>query len=85
MSKQEMNGKFLVTVGDQTPNILCEKHAKIFEVAMLANDIPHTIYELEDEDGPYYCHACDLQVAKDYVKKVEDANNAPKLIMPGEF
>lgn len=81
----EMNGKFLATVGEQTPTILCERHAKIFEIAMMANEIPHTIYELEDEDGPYYCHACDLQVAKDYVKRVEEQASTPKIVLPGEF
>jgi hypothetical protein len=82
--KQEMNGKFLTTVADQPPAILCETHAKVFEMAMLANDIPHTIYEMDDEDGPYYCHACDLQVAKAYAKQVEEANT-PRIIMPGEY
>ena len=79
-----MNGKFLTTVADQPPAILCEKHARVFEMAMVANNIPHTIYEIEDEDGPYYCHACDLQVAKAYVKRVEEANQ-PKIILPGEY
>jgi len=80
----EMNGKFLTTVGEQPPVIMCEKHAKVFEMAMLANDIPHTIYELDDDDGPYYCHVCDLQVAKAYAKQVEEAAQ-PKIVLPGEF
>ena len=42
------------------------------------------LYELEDDDGPYYCHACDLQVAKDYIKRREEASK-PKIILPGEF
>jgi hypothetical protein len=80
----EMNGKFLVTVGDRPPTIMCEKHAKVFEQTMMVNEIPHTIYELEDDDGLYYCHACDLQVAKAYAKQVEDANQ-PTIVLPGEF
>ena len=81
--KHEMNGKFLTTVGEQPPAIMCEEHAKVFEIAMTANEIPHTIYELEDDDGPYYCHACDLQVAKAYAKRVADAQ--PRIVLPGEF
>jgi hypothetical protein len=80
----EKTGRFLTTVGEQPPVILCERHAQVFEIAMVSNDIPHTIYELDDDDGPYYCHACDLQVAKDYVKRRDQAN-APKIILPGEF
>jgi hypothetical protein len=81
---QEMNGKFLTTVGEHPPVIMCEKHAQVFEQTMMVNEIPHTIYELDDEDGPYYCHACDLQVAKAYAKRVEEAAQ-PKIIIPGEY
>lgn len=80
----EKNGRFLTTVGEQPPVILCEEHAKVFEMAMLANDIPHTIYEFDDDEEAQYCQACDLQVAKNYAKQVEAANT-PKIVMPGEF
>ena len=79
-----MNEKFLVTVGEETPYIMCERHAQVFEKAMIVNDVPHTIIELDEEDAPKHCHACDLVVAKDYVKRVEAANT-PKIILPGEF
>jgi hypothetical protein len=81
----EKNGRFLTTVGEQPPVILCEEHAKIFEIAMTVNDIPHTIYEFEDEDESQYCQACDLQVAKDYVKRVEEQESTPKIVLPGEY
>lgn len=77
-------GRYLTAVGERAPAILCERHAKIFEETMLTADVPHTIYELDEEDGPYYCHACDLQVAMDYVKRRDEANQ-PRIIMPGEF
>ena len=80
----EKYGRYLTAVGERAPAILCERHAKIFEETMLTAQVPHTIYELEDDDGPYYCHACDLQVAKDYVKRREEASE-PKIILPGEF
>ena len=82
----EKTGRFLATVADQTPVVLCEEHAKIFEMTMLVNDIPHTIYEFDDEDESQYCQACDLQVAKEYVKKRDQAQaNQPRIILPGEF
>lgn len=82
----EKTGRFLTTVADQPPVVLCEKHAKVFELAMLANDIPHTIYEFDDEDESQYCQACDLKVAKEYVKRREEAEaNQPRIILPGEM
>ena len=82
----EKTGRFLATVADQTPVVLCEEHAKTFEMTMLVNDIPHTIYEFDDEDESQYCQACDLQVAKEYVKKRDQAQaNQPRIILPGEF
>ena len=82
----EKTGRFLATVADQTPVVLCEEHAKIFEMTMMVNDIPHTIYEFDDEDESQYCQACDLQVAKEYVKKRDQAQaNQPRIILPGEF
>jgi hypothetical protein len=80
----EKTGRFLTTMGDQPPLIMCERHAKMFEMTMSVNDIPHTIYEFDDEDPSQYCQACDLQKAKDYVKRREEASK-PKIILPGEF
>jgi hypothetical protein len=81
----EKTGRFLTTVGEQPPVILCERHAQVFEIAMVANDIPHTIYEFDDEDPSQYCQACDLQVAKDYIKRQEAVANQPRIILPGEY
>ncbi|CAB4151789.1 hypothetical protein UFOVP592_36 [uncultured Caudovirales phage] len=78
----EKNGRFLTAMEDQPPVILCERHAQAFEVNMIGNDIPHTIYEFDDEDPSQYCQACDLQKAKEYVKR---RDNQPRIIMPGEF
>ena len=77
-------GRFLTAVGEQPPLIMCEKHAQVFELAMAANGIPHTIYEFDDQDESQYCQACDLQVAKDYIKRRDQAAQ-PKIILPGEF
>jgi hypothetical protein len=61
---------------EQNTMLLCEKHAKAFEMAATLAGTPHTIYEMEDEDAiGAKCHACDLQ----------DELTRPKLIMPGEF
>ena len=81
----EKTGRFLTTVGEQPPVILCERHAQVFEMAMVANDVPHTIYEFDDEDESQFCQACDLVVAKDYVKRKEQAENQPRIIIPGEY
>jgi hypothetical protein len=82
----EKNGRFLTTVGEHPPVIMCEKHAQVFELAMSVNGIPHTIYEFDDADPSQYCQACDLQVAKEYVKRVENAKPSQnKIILPGEY
>ena len=79
-----MTEKFICAI-EQNTMILCEKHAKAFEGAALIADTPHTIYEMEDEDAvDAVCHACHLAVAKEYIKRVEDAST-PKIIMPGEY
>lgn len=80
----EKTGKYLTAIGERSPAILCERHARVFEHTMLTAQVPHTIYELDDDDGPYYCHACDLQVATEYVKKMQQENQ-PRIIVPGEF
>ena len=78
---EEKKIMFLTTAGEQQPVIMCEKHAQAFEAVMIAGEIPHTIIELDEEDAPEHCHACDLVVAKEYAKMVEKAN-APKIILP---
>ena len=40
--------KYLVQQ-DEQPLMLCEKHAKMFELIMMEKEAPHTIYELDDE------------------------------------
>jgi len=56
--------------------ILCEKHAKNFEIAACTAMTPHTIIEMEDEDiDGHTCMACNLQ----------DELTRPHIIMPGEF
>lgn len=77
-----MNEKFLVTVGAETPYIMCERHAQVFEKAMIVNAVPHTIIELDEEHAPEHCHACDLVVAKAYAQHV---NEQSRIILPGEF
>lgn len=78
---QTTDPRFLCSVDDNT-SILCEKHAKVFEQVALEAGVPHTIYELDEDDGPYHCHACDLVVAKDYARRVEEQNSAPRIILP---
>jgi hypothetical protein len=79
----EKTGRFLTTAGEQSPLIMCERHAKTFEITMMAIKVPHTIYEFDDEDESQYCQACDLQVARAYAKKVADSQ--PRIIIPGEY
>jgi hypothetical protein len=68
-----MNSKFLATVGDNLPTIMCEKHAQMFEKIMIHQEIPHTIYELDDEDSDHRCQACHL---------IGDiAENQPRIIL----
>lgn len=54
--------KMFICAIEENTMILCEKHAKAFELAAIAAETPHTIYELDDEDSQdLKCHACDLQ------------------------
>ena len=56
-----MDSLFLVASADNTPMIMCEKHAKIFEKICIVAQTPHTIYELDDEEQEKAkCHACSL-------------------------
>ena len=67
--------KFICAI-EQNTMILCETHAKAFELAALTAKTPHTIYEMEDEDAmDAKCQACRLQ----------DELTRPQIIMPGEF
>lgn len=71
----ELNdSKFLVSIGENTPVIMCEEHAKIFEQVTLIANLPCTIYELDDEDSDMKCQACNL--FPDIV------DNMPRIILP---
>ena len=77
--RNNMNSKFLATVGDNLPTIMCEEHAKMFEKMMIIAEVPHTIYEMEDEDSTELeCQACNL-------KDTVDEMNRPKIILPGNY
>ena len=69
-----MESKYLVTSNDNPPVIMCEKHAQMFEKIMTLAQIPHTIYELDDEDNHKKCQACNL--LPDIV------DNMPRIILP---
>ena len=60
MNEEINEPKFLVSTNDNPPVIMCEKHAQTFEKVMTIASIPHTIYELEDEDNDRKCQACNL-------------------------
>ena len=68
------NSKFLVTINDNPPVIMCEKHAQIFEKITLLANLPCTIYELDDEDSDKKCQACSM--LPDIV------DNMPRIILP---
>lgn len=69
-----METKYLTTIGEETPVIMCENHAKMFEQIMMVGNIPHTIIELEDEDSHKKCQACNL--IPDLI------DNQPRIILP---
>lgn len=66
--------KYLVTIGENPPAIMCEKHAQMFEKIMTVAEIPHTIYEMEDDDVERKCQACNL--LPDII------DNQPRIILP---
>ena len=71
--KDRIMEKMFICSIEQNVMILCENHAKAFELAALAAKTPHTIYELEDEDAiGLKCHACNLQ----------DELTRPRIILP---
>jgi len=72
-----MTPLFICAIEENTM-ILCEDHAKVFEIAAMTAGTPHTIYEMDDSDTHYYCAACNL-------RDVKDEMNRPQIIMPGEF
>jgi hypothetical protein len=56
-----MEPRFLTTIGEEPPIIMCERHARTFEQIMMVGSVPHTIYELDDEDAETTkCQACNL-------------------------
>ena len=58
---------------EENTMMLCEKHAKAFEVAATLAGTPNTIIELEDDDiDGHVCMACDL----------EDELTRPRIILP---
>lgn len=67
----EMESLYICAIDDNTM-ILCERHAKAFEMAAMVAETPHTIYELDDTDTAYICHACHLQ----------EELNQPRIILP---
>ena len=69
-----MTALFICAI-DENTMVLCEDHAKVFEIAAMTAKTPHTIYELDDTDTAYICHACDL-------KETMDEMNRPKIILP---
>ena len=53
--------------------ILCENHAKAFEIAAMTANTPHTIIEMEEGDiDGHKCMACELQ----------DELTRPRIILP---
>ena len=63
---------FVCAIEDNTM-MLCEKHAKAFELAATLAKTPHTIIEMDAEDiDGHKCHACDL----------EDELTRPRIILP---
>jgi hypothetical protein len=56
--------------------MLCERHARAFELAAITAGTPHTIIEMEDEDTDgRVCMACHL----------EDELSRPRIVLPGDF
>ena len=67
-----MTALFICAIENNTM-ILCEQHAKVFELAAITAETPHTIIEMEDEDiDGHTCMACNLQ----------DELTRPKIILP---
>jgi hypothetical protein len=72
MTQTTDNPLFLCSVGPGGL-ILCENHAKAFELALMVAETPHTIIELEDEDREgRFCQACEMT----------EMLSTPKIILP---
>lgn len=68
-----MTDKRFVCAIEQNTMILCEDHARAFELAAITAKTPHTIYELDDEHiNGHVCMACDLK----------DELTRPRIILP---
>lgn len=68
-----MTDKRFVCAIEQNTMILCEEHSKVFELAAMQANTPHTIYELDEEDiNGHVCMACDLK----------DELTRPRIILP---
>ena len=64
---------YFTMVANKSPTIMCENHARAFETLMIQHDLPHTIYELDDDDSlNAVCQACDLH----------HELNKPRIILP---
>lgn len=64
---------FLCAVNEKAM-LLCERHAKVFELSMTMAQVPHTIYELDESEFTEntQCQACNLQ----------DELTRPRFILP---
>jgi len=69
-----METRYLTTIGEETPIIMCENHAKMFEQIMMVGNVPHTIYEMDDDGIEHKCQACNL--IPDLI------DNQPRIILP---
>ena len=65
--------KLFICAIEQNTMILCERHAKAFELAAMTAGTPHTIIEMDEDDADdHICHACNLQ----------DELTRPRIILP---
>jgi len=78
MTETKTTPMFVCAIEENTM-ILCETHARAFEIAAMTAMTPHTIIEMDDEDAEHMkCHACNLQIT------IDDMNR-PKIILPGDM
>lgn len=56
----EIELKFICSIEENTM-IMCERHAKVFELAAIAAGTPHSIYEMDEDAEHMQCMACNLQ------------------------
>lgn len=70
-----MEDSLFLCIIDQNPLILCEEHARTFELVAITAGTPHSIIEFEDpedEEEPHKCQACNL---------IPDALNSSSIIL----